>query len=95
MDFWSEHGIMFVIGLVLWPRMLLIYFGLIPAMSIPPILGLIFVPRMLLVSILTPAYWDTNSILISICWVLAVILDIIGIIFKFVAQAMMLKHLSE
>ena len=44
MDFWSEHGIMFVIGLVLWPRMLLIYFGLIPAMSIPPILGLIFVP---------------------------------------------------
>jgi hypothetical protein len=36
MDFWTQHDISFVIGLVLFPRITLLYFGLIPAMQVFP-----------------------------------------------------------
>ena len=95
MDFWSAHGIMFLIGLILWPRVLLIYFGLIPSLSIPPILSFMFVPRMFLASILTPMYWDTNSILIGIYWVIAIVLDVVGIIMKIAMQKKMMEQMAS
>lgn len=75
MDFWDQHSIIFVIGLIFWPRMLLLYFGHIPPMSIPPLFGLTLIPRMFMVSIMTAVYWSTNPILVSICWLLAVPID--------------------
>lgn len=95
MDFWDQHTVLFVIGLILWPRMLLIYFGFIPPMSIPPILGLLFVPRMFLAGVLTPMYWGMNPTLIVICWILAVALDVVGIAIKFKFQSEALSDLRE
>ena len=95
MDFWIQHSIWFILGLLLWPRMLLIYFGLIPTMSVPPILGMLMVPRMFLAGILTPMYWETNPILISICWILAVICDVCGLIMKLPVQIAMFKSWKE
>jgi len=95
MDFWDQHTALFVIGLILWPRILLIYFGFIPPMSIPPILGMVFIPRMFLSGISTPMYWATNQTLIVICWILAVILDIVGIVMKVKIQSEMLSVLQE
>ena len=82
MDFWNQHTVLFVIGLILWPRILLLYFGFIPPMHIPPILGMLFVPRIFLTGILTATYWNTNPILIVICWILAIVIDVIGLIIK-------------
>lgn len=86
MDFWNQHSIWFLIGLIAWPRILLMYFGFIPAGSLEPILGLIFVPRLFLAGTLTPMYWDTNPILIVICWIFAIIFDIMGIVMKLKSQ---------
>lgn len=82
MEFWNQHGLTFLIGMFLWPRMILIYYSLIPAQDIGAIMEFLFVPRIFLASILTPIYWGANPTLISIYWVLAVILDIISIFFK-------------
>ncbi len=82
MDFWAQHSILFVIGLILWPRIILLYFGHIPSLSLPPIFGFIFVPRLLLVGFLTPQYWGTNPFLIAICWILAVVIDVFALISK-------------
>jgi hypothetical protein len=94
-DFWDQHTVMFVIGLILWPRALLIYFGFIPPMSIPPILGMAFVPRMFLAGTLTPMYWATNPILIVICWILAIVVDVWGIIMKLKFQSEMFSNLQK
>jgi len=94
-DFWAQHSILFVIGLILWPRILLIYFGFIAPMSIPPILGMVFVPRMFLTGILTPMYWEVNPILIVICWILSVIIDVVAIIVKLKIQSEMFLNWQE
>ena len=84
MDFWNDHTILFVIGLIICPRILLLYFGHIPPFSLSHIFGFIVIPRILLTGIITPIYWDANSILIIICWILAIVCDIIGIIFRII-----------
>jgi len=91
-NFWNQHTVLFVIGLVLWPRMLLIYFGLLPPMTIPPILGMIFVPRLFLAGTMTAMYWDTNPILVTICWIMAGVLDLPAIAMKWKFQSEMLSN---
>ena len=86
MELWNDHGIIFLIGLLCWPRLMLIYYGLIPIQSISAILEFSFIPRIFLVSILSPFYYSANPTLISVYWILAIILDIVGIIFKFKMQ---------
>ncbi|MEK7518334.1 MAG: hypothetical protein AAB424_00515 [Patescibacteria group bacterium] len=54
-----------------------------------------FVPRMFLASILTPMYWDTNSILIGIYWVIAIVLDVVGIIMKIAMQKKMMEQMAS
>lgn len=88
MDFWNQHDIWFVIGLILWPRVLLIYFGLIPPMSIPPILGMTLIPRLSLAGIMTSTYWETNPTLVVICWIMAIVCDIWALSIKWRIQKM-------
>jgi hypothetical protein len=95
MDFWQEHTVMFILGLVVCPRILLLWFGLIPPMQIPPILGLVFVPRMLLAGYLTTEYSDTNVAVVGLCWVLAVGLDVLGLFFKASLQGLVMKNMQE
>ncbi|MBN2094167.1 MAG: hypothetical protein JW740_02250 [Candidatus Zambryskibacteria bacterium] len=95
MDFWDQHSIMFVIGVILMPRLMLIYHGVITPMEISPILGWIFVPRMFWASTLTSVYGDSNHTLIVIVWILAVVIDIIGFFTKASIGAKMMKTMSE
>lgn len=90
-NFWSEHSVWFVIGLILWPRLLLIYCGMIAAGSVPALFGFTLVPRMMIASAVTLAYGSTNPVLIVVCWILAVILDVIG----FAWSAMMYQAATE
>ena len=92
MDFWTDHSVMYIIGLVVIPRLMLVYMGLIPPGQVPPILGFMLVPRMFLASLLTTTYGHTNPALIVVCWILAIVFDLIGIVFKF---AMMGKTQAE
>jgi hypothetical protein len=94
MEFWSQHGLVFLIGMLLWPRMMMIYYGSIPPQSISSILEFALIPRIFLASILTPIYYDTNPTMISIYWILAVIMDVMSIIFKFKMQVMMMQQFS-
>ena len=88
MDFWTSHSIMFVIGLIVAPRVVLLYFGSIQPLQIPPILGFMFVPRMFLASLMTTAWFDTNTMLVVICWIIAIVLDVIGLIMRFAMVGM-------
>jgi len=82
MGFWDDHTVMWIVGLVFTPRLMLLYFGIIKPGLIPPILGFFFVPRMFLASVLTAVYGETNPILIVIAWILAIIIDIVGNVVK-------------
>lgn len=95
MDFWNDHTIWFVIGIIVWPRVLLLYFGLIPPIQIPPILGFLFIPRIYLVSLISPIYWDHNSTLIVICWVLAILIDVASVIIKLTFQKSVYEQTKE
>lgn len=95
MNFWNEHSVMFIIGMVVMPRMMLIYYGMITPLQVPPILGMIFCPRIFMIGILTTIYNDQNSALIVVLWILAVILDIIGFIFKSMMGMQMQKAAME
>lgn len=82
MDFWTDHSVMFIVGMVVIPRMMIIYLGMITPLQVPPILGMIFCPRIFMMGILTPIYNGSNPALIVVMWILAVTIDIIGFIFK-------------
>jgi hypothetical protein len=95
MNFWNEHSVMFIVAMVVMPRMMLIYYGMITPLQVPPILGLIFCPRIFMMGILTTAYNGQNPTLIVILWILAVILDIIGFIVKSAMGVQMQKTAME
>ena len=90
-EFWSVYGIMFIIGLVFWPRVLLLYYGAIQPQSIDPILGIMFVPRMFLASILSAGFGNTNHILVVVCQIIAGIIDVSALIIKYKFQMMTFK----
>ena len=82
MNFWTDHSVMFIIGIIVMPRMMLIYLGMIQPLQIPPILGMIFCPRIFMVGILTPIYSDQNQVLVVVMWLIAVVFDVVGFIVK-------------
>lgn len=89
MEFWNEHSILFFLGLIFIPRLMLIYFGSIPAFSVQPLLGMLFIPRLFLAWLLTPVYWDVNPTTIVFIWIIAVLGDVIETIVKFKFSIMM------
>ena len=78
MGFWDDHTVMWIVGLVFTPRLMLLYFGIIKPGLIPPILGFFFIPRMFLASVLTTVYGESNPVLIVVVWILAIIIDLAG-----------------
>ena len=86
---------MFVIGLIVMPRLMLLYYGFIPAQAVPPILGFLFVPRMFLASIISSMYGNTNPGLVAVCWILAVIFDLIGIAYKIAMYSAFMEAQKE
>ena len=80
LDFWNDHTILFVFGLIFIPRMMLLYFGCIAPFSINPILGMIFIPRIMLINVFSAMYYDNNPKTMIVFWIIAILGDIIDTI---------------
>ena len=94
-DFWNCYGWLFVVGLIFWPRVLLLFYGAIKPHSLAPIFGLIFFPRIFLATLLSANFWDTNQVIVTICWIIAVIIDVIALIIKTHMQRCMFRAAKE
>jgi hypothetical protein len=69
MDFFAHHGIIFLLLLVVFPRLTLL-FSSVASGGLLWWLGWVFTPH-LLVAFLALPYWDTNPVLVFIAWVVA------------------------
>lgn len=70
MDFWTNHGIWFLILCQIFPR-LTIVFGTAYPIGADQIIAWIFCPRFLAAYLATQYYWDTNPVLVMVAWVMA------------------------
>lgn len=70
MNFWQEHGILFLIFATFFPRLTMLF-----AVSVPfgllAWLGWLFVPHLTVAILATQYYWHTNPILCTIAWFIA------------------------
>ena len=82
MEFLANNLFLVLIGLILWPRLLLLYTGLVPSASIPPLFGFTLVPRLYLAFTLS-AFWDANPFFVVVCWIAAIILDVTALVVKY------------
>lgn len=70
MDFWTNHGWLFLLGVTFLPRITLFLTSIFPV-SLLGWLGFIFVPHIHVAIIATTLYWDTNPWLCVISWLVA------------------------
>lgn len=70
MDFWQQHGVLFLIGCAFFPRITTLFFSSV-SFGLLHILGWIFTPHLLVAIIATTEYWDTNPVLVIIAWAFA------------------------
>jgi hypothetical protein len=67
----GDHGIWFLIGLAIFPRITLLLFATTPFGWLAW-LGWIFAPH-LLVAILSLPYWNSHPVLVVIAWIMALV----------------------
>lgn len=74
-DYWEKHGPIFLLGLILVPRLALLFsdyhFTLIDWLL------WLFLPKLLVAILATAYYWETNSYLCVLSWLL--VLQIISL----------------
>ena len=66
-----------------------------PPHALQNIFGFLYIPRIMIVSLMTAGFWETNSTLIVICWIIAIILDLFGNIVKIGMMGTMMKAAAE
>ena len=69
MDFFNQHGILFLLGLTFFPRITTLFFTLTPFGFLGWV-GWIFAPHFL-VAIYSLKYFNTNPVLVICAWVFA------------------------
>lgn len=69
-NFWTKHGIFFLIFIFLFPRLTL-FFSSVSFGGILWWLGFFFCPRLLVAVLATTSYWNTNPILVVCSWLAA------------------------
>lgn len=69
-DFWSHHGIVFVVCMFIFPRLTLLFSGVAWG-GLLWWLGLVFAPRLLVAILATSVYWETNTVLCILTWIWA------------------------
>jgi uncharacterized membrane protein YtjA (UPF0391 family) len=69
-DYWERHGVLFLIFIAIFPRLTLL-FSSVATGGVIWWLAWLFAPRILVAILATIAYWQTNPILVSISWVIA------------------------
>ncbi|MBN1971961.1 MAG: hypothetical protein JXR48_01845 [Candidatus Delongbacteria bacterium] len=67
MDYWDNHGILFLVFMFFFPRLTL-FFSSVAFGGLLWWLGFIFAPRLLVAILATTAYWDTNTFLVVLSW---------------------------
>lgn len=70
MDFWDNHGILFLICIAIFPRLTLL-FAVASPFGLLHWLGWIFTPHLLVAIMATYRYWDTNPFLCVVAWLIA------------------------
>lgn len=74
-DYFNKHGVFFLVFLAFFPRVTLIFSAfLLRSVEIGGILwwaGFFFAPRVLVATLATIAYWNTNPILVTFAWLIA------------------------
>ena len=70
MDYWQEHGWLFLLGCACFPRITTLFFSSV-SFGFWHILGWLFAPHLLVAIIATTEYWDTNPLLVIIFWAFA------------------------
>lgn len=74
-DFYVNHGWIFLISMAIFPRITLLISGLLfHSIEFGGIfwwLGFFFAPRMLVAILATISYWNTNQVLVIIAWLIA------------------------
>jgi len=68
-NFWQNHGVIFLICIALFPRLTMIFAT--PWGGLIWWLGLLFVPRLQVAILATICYWNTNKILVIMAWLVA------------------------
>ncbi len=95
MDFWTDYSALFFLGFIFIPRLMLIYYGSIPAFSVGSIIEMMFIPRIFMAGLIAPIYWDSNPKTVVAIWVIAIVGDLVGNIFKFRLSATMWRIQKE
>jgi hypothetical protein len=70
MNYWQHHGVLFLIGCAIFPRITTLFFSA-ATFGLWSILGWIFAPHLLVAILATTYYWDTNPVLVIISWFFA------------------------
>ena len=70
MDFWHQHGWLFLLGCAFFPRITTLFFSSV-SFGLWHILGWIFTPHLLVAILATIEYGDTNPGLVLISWLFA------------------------
>jgi hypothetical protein len=70
MDYWDQHGPLFLIGCALFPRITTLFFSGM-SFGLLSILGWIFAPHLLVAIVATTQYWNTNPVLVILAWMFA------------------------
>jgi hypothetical protein len=74
-DFYINHGWVFLIAMTIFPRITLFVSGFIfHSIEIGGLiwwLGFFFTPRLLIAILATISYWNTNQLLVIISWLIA------------------------
>jgi hypothetical protein len=70
MDYWQQHGLLFLFGSAFFPRITTLFFSAV-SFGFWHIVGWIFAPHFLVAIIATTLYWEHNPILVVIAWLFA------------------------
>ena len=77
MDFWDAHGVIFLIGLALLPRITMFVGGTVWQFALlpPPWIVLAWIgffvsPSLVVAMLATMRYWDTNPFLCVVAWLI-------------------------
>ena len=71
MDFWSVHGVWFIVFMFLFPRLTMLFMGICFMPFAHPVLfffGWLLTPRLVIAILATSVYWDTNPVLCVLAW---------------------------
>jgi hypothetical protein len=70
MDFWGQHGVLFLLGCAFFPRITTLFFSAV-TFGFWSWVGWFVAPHLLVAILATTYYWDTNPVLVVISWMFA------------------------